>query len=43
MLIVYPTQLVASAADDGSVKRSAEITGGYNTALVSENLMYLEK
>lgn len=29
--------------EDGSVKRSAEITGGYNTALVKENLMYLEK
>jgi hypothetical protein len=29
--------------EDGSVKRSAEITGGYNTALVNENLMYLEK
>ena len=29
--------------EDGSVKRSAEITGGYNTAAVEKHLMYLER
>jgi hypothetical protein len=27
--------------DDYSVKKSAEITGGYNTALITENKLYI--
>ena len=29
--------------EDGSVKKSAEITGGYSTALITENKLYLNK